>query len=215
MNIGMFFRELMGNRSEYNIGDALRDIKRSTALPYLTEKAFDKVIKDGVKGGVIGYRLGEGGEVHYMEDIPTFNYSGSILSQDLAYMLKLKSQPQISMVTPISPEPSMSSPTTPPSSEFVEVEESITSHDQATKYFSILRAIDYMGGKYHLHIEFDLNDNGSINFDLDSDKVRELTMLADYLFIISRNTRINVKLYLKGEQVNYYKESWRNEGEDE
>jgi hypothetical protein len=215
LNIKTFFSELMGNRSEYNISDALRNIKRSTALPYLTEKAFDKAVKEGVKEGLIGYRLGEGGKVYYMEDLPKFDYSGSILSQDLASKLKPKSQPTIPTDTPISPGPSLSPSATPPSSEYTEINESIASHDQAKKYFPILRIIDYRWGKYHLNIEFDLKENGSIKFDLDSDKIPELTKLADDLFRISGNTRINVKLHLKREQVDYYKESWKNDGEIE
>ncbi|PMP75322.1 MAG: hypothetical protein C0180_01660 [Aciduliprofundum sp.] len=215
MNIDTFFRELLGNRSEYNISDALRNIKKSTALPYLTEKAFDKAVKDGVKEGLIGYRLGEGGEVHYREDLPTFNYSGSILSKDLASRLKPKSQPTIPTVTPVSPEPTVGTSPNLLSSEFTEIEESITSYDQAKRYFPILRAIDYRWGKYRLHIEFDLKDNGSIKFDLDSDKVPELTRLVEDLFRISGNTIINVKLHFKREQVDYYKENWKRVGEIE
>ncbi|MGC8647109.1 MAG: hypothetical protein ACP5T9_06220, partial [Thermoplasmata archaeon] len=211
LNINMFFKELMGERDEYNISDAIRNIKKSTALPFLTDKAFERIIKDGVKEGVIGYRLGEGDEVHYKEELQSFNYNGTILSQDKASRLK-----QMSQVSVPASEPSVKpEPVAPPLPGLIEVEEMFSSNDQLTKYFGVLRAIDYRMGKYSLHIEFNLKGNGSINFDLMSNKISDISRLADDLFRISRDIEIKIKSNLKEDQLSYYKENWKHEGVSE
>ncbi|MGC8657035.1 MAG: DUF499 domain-containing protein [Thermoplasmata archaeon] len=197
LQIESFFGTLMGERDEYGISDALKNIKKSTALPFLTKKAFDKIIIEGVKEGFIGYRIGEGGEVHYKDYLTSLNYNGTILSKDKASKLVQKIQ-----VTTTEEPSKPFEPFLAHSTGIRVWEKDVNNKGDAEKYLNKLLTIDYKYGKYNTHIEFNLNSKGSITLDTSSEKVSDIKQLTLDLFRIFDNIEIKIKIkaFLKEDQ---------------
>ena len=203
-NISEFFRSLMGGREEYSIQDALKNIKKSTALPFLTENTFNAVLKKGIQEGVIGYKLGE--IVRFKEDVLDFNINGTILSSEKAKRLKLQESGYTETNNKVQSNPEIKSASKTEFKGMQTIEKTLNKKNEVEKYFNILNNIAYVSGPYKLEINFNLGNYGQITLAVDSDKVSNVKRLFSDLYDLINNITVNFHVKLNEEQYKKFLE---------
>lgn len=189
LNLQDYFKELLGDRYEYNTDEAYDDIKESLSIPFLTRSAFVEALNRAVDEKII------------MVVDENKNAVRGIIGRDytITWYREAAKPASTSMVEPAEPAISAAQPEAPEA----RYENKIIHRESYDKVMALIKDLNYVKnfaeGEFYVNLK--ISANGSLDLKVKSSNLSKLiNLLQDLKDLLGDSLQVSASVELNKEQ---------------